>query len=948
MAWLSGYAYRQQIPINHTDDGAQTNYQKWLTVNKTTGTSVAGVIYLQNHALSWTGTVPNDVRFTKSDGSTELDYWIESSDANTAQFALEHDAIPAHPDNGLPYIYYGKLNDTTTSNGPNTFPLFDHFTFPDSTVIFNESGSWQCVAARGIELPNGDLLVAWEYNDETNAGYIKASRYSGGSWGTSYTLVDTADLCDVEPQFLVIGSTVYFFYSTEDLTSPYPSTIYYKTSTDNGNTWSSATTIGSSSRQLVAINPPIICDSGRIVLPIQYLGTTYFSSSCYYSDSPYTTWTRGGNITESSSQYINASVVEKSNGDLLMYMRRYSGGLFIYQAVSTDEAATWGSVSSTGIKSPALYPTLRKLANGHICLVWNNVSSATTTPGSPLTVAISTDDCATFPNKLNIRGYLPGESTGGERQCIFQKSDGTICVVFNDSAGDNIYICQLAESSIQNTWEWEIVGNPASSVASGVATITSNSIDDYFRSNGYTVNQNVALRFREKDKTAQVYPGITGFGHYNYPTTGQYCVLKVPYTDGQYCIAAENSSGRSYSSGVADDDDYHVWEVTWLSASCKLYNDAVLKGEVTTYIPNTALMVSIGWARADIWYSNEFDIDWILVRKYTATEPTWGTPGSEETEVTPKTSSDTGNGVDAKQSYPTASHLRAETGSGADAKITGNPYVYISKSETGSGAESLPARNFLLSQSGAGVESLISRFINALEIASGLDVAKGFFEKFVFETGSGLDIARGFFDKFASEVGICSLENSYLHILENWKESHETGTGVDASTLAILHQRVETGSGIEAVIARALYAQEYPAGAVDLAKLITATLAGQETGSGAETSLMSYYQKLNETGSGADSSILKAMFTRAESGAGIEAITLLAVMLAHDSGVGVETVLSYLRKLVDSGAGSEVAQLIGGVGRTMKARMYTHSYFKTRLYTRPYYKTRLYTEEVRQ
>jgi len=80
MAWLTGYGYRQKVPLKRVD-GAVTDYQMLLTVNKGTGDSSGAAIYLKNHALSWGSTVPNDLRFTKADGTTLLNYWIESSDA---------------------------------------------------------------------------------------------------------------------------------------------------------------------------------------------------------------------------------------------------------------------------------------------------------------------------------------------------------------------------------------------------------------------------------------------------------------------------------------------------------------------------------------------------------------------------------------------------------------------------------------------------------------------------------------------------------------------------------------------------------------------------------------------------------------------------------------------------------------------------------------------------
>ena len=124
MDWLAGYDHRQQVSIKRVS-GAVSDYQMKLTVHKTTGDSSGAVVYLKNHALSWTGTVPNDIRFTKADGTTELDYWIENSDANTATVWIEFDPIET-TDTDF-YIYYGKATDTTTSNGAETFLFFDHY-----------------------------------------------------------------------------------------------------------------------------------------------------------------------------------------------------------------------------------------------------------------------------------------------------------------------------------------------------------------------------------------------------------------------------------------------------------------------------------------------------------------------------------------------------------------------------------------------------------------------------------------------------------------------------------------------------------------------------------------------------------------------------------------------------------------------------------------------------
>ena len=280
------------------------------------------------------------------------------------------------------------------------------------------------------------------------------------------------------------------------------------------------------------------------------------------------------------------------------------------------------------------------------------------------------------------------------------------------------------------------------------------------------------------------------------------------------------------------------------------------------------------------------------------------------TPVTPKTSSDTGSGVEAKK--------------------TGNPLATLSRSETGSGVEGMPARGITLPDAGSGVEHILDR---ALVLIS--------------ESGSGLDTVLSLLGKLRHETG-SGVENSYLHILEGVKDSHETGSGAEASSLAALLQKSDSGSGVDEVITRAVHAKEYPTGAIDLAKVITAVITGAETGTGAETSLQSYYYKRTESGEGVDSSTLEAMFTRAETGEGAEAITLLAAMLASDAGVGVEAVLTYLRKLVDSGEGVEVVNIIGAVGRAMKLITYLRAYSDLTVYTKPYSDLRVYTSEVKK
>jgi len=156
MSWLSGWGRRKSHTIEGSTAGAQTNYQMKIVVYKGIGTDSGEKVYLGTNVRDDFG----DVRFTKSDGITPLDYWMESYTLGTkAIFWVEVDTIPASPDTVDIYIYYDKPDAITTSNIYNTFLLGDSFedglvnwtivegdtttNTTDSTVVFKGNYSYK-------------------------------------------------------------------------------------------------------------------------------------------------------------------------------------------------------------------------------------------------------------------------------------------------------------------------------------------------------------------------------------------------------------------------------------------------------------------------------------------------------------------------------------------------------------------------------------------------------------------------------------------------------------------------------------------------------------------------------------------------------------------------------------------------------------------------------------
>jgi prepilin-type N-terminal cleavage/methylation domain-containing protein len=105
---LVGYSKRKPITIN--SGSALTDYQVKLTVAYDTDMQADF----------------DDLRFTTSDQTTQLNYWLESkTDSSTATIWVKIPSL-ASGDNTI-YMYYANASATTASNGDNTFVFFDDF-----------------------------------------------------------------------------------------------------------------------------------------------------------------------------------------------------------------------------------------------------------------------------------------------------------------------------------------------------------------------------------------------------------------------------------------------------------------------------------------------------------------------------------------------------------------------------------------------------------------------------------------------------------------------------------------------------------------------------------------------------------------------------------------------------------------------------------------------------
>ncbi|MDD3145960.1 MAG: DUF2341 domain-containing protein [Candidatus Riflebacteria bacterium] len=111
-------AYRQAIEVNSV--AALTDFQVLVTMN-TAALITAGQMQADG----------DDIRFTDSDGTTPLPFWVETGTINTVatKIWVRIPNIPINPPDPrkIIHIFYGDPAATSVANGTNTFLFFDDF-----------------------------------------------------------------------------------------------------------------------------------------------------------------------------------------------------------------------------------------------------------------------------------------------------------------------------------------------------------------------------------------------------------------------------------------------------------------------------------------------------------------------------------------------------------------------------------------------------------------------------------------------------------------------------------------------------------------------------------------------------------------------------------------------------------------------------------------------------
>ncbi len=139
---LANWKYRKPITLTNSGD-AKTDYPVKVSVS-----------YASHMNSDF-----SDLRFVAADGSTILDYWVESSTvAGDATVWVEVKSIPSG--SSTIYLYYGNLTAASASNGDATFSFFDNFSGTSLNAnkwTKSTSGKGTVTVDNGVSCNNPDL-----------------------------------------------------------------------------------------------------------------------------------------------------------------------------------------------------------------------------------------------------------------------------------------------------------------------------------------------------------------------------------------------------------------------------------------------------------------------------------------------------------------------------------------------------------------------------------------------------------------------------------------------------------------------------------------------------------------------------------------------------------------------------------------------------------------------
>lgn len=342
-------------------------------------------------------------------------------------------------------------------------------------------------AANLMPLPNGDLACVWFGG--TQEGIADISIYfsrlipGASSWSFPIKLSDDPTRSEQNPiLFPAPDGKLWLIWTAQKAGNQDTAIVRYRISEDNGLNWGEIGILFDKAGTFVR-QPLVVLDNGEWLIPVFYcrtepgekwVGNNDVSAVMISADQG-KTWQE--HLVPESVGCVHMNVEKLPNGSLLALFRsRWADN--IYSSRSYDNGRTWSAPQPTELPNNNSSIQLTRLANGHLALVFNDISSAQATerrlslydeiedeeetpasaisapatrkhtqgktafwgtPRAPMTLAISEDGGETWPYKRNIEtgdGYCMSNNSAKQVNrelsypSIKQTSDDVIHIAY--------------------------------------------------------------------------------------------------------------------------------------------------------------------------------------------------------------------------------------------------------------------------------------------------------------------------------------------------------------------------------------------------------------------------------------------------------------------------------------------------------------------------------------
>ncbi len=304
-----------------------------------------------------------------------------------------------------------------------------------SELIFDKIPGYPVHHCSSIVLaPNGDLLVTWysgSYESSDDQVLFMSRRKKGSmTWSKPEIIVRSPGM---PPGNAIIFKTadnrIWVVWGRMEGSQPMlrgtgwnHCSLFYRTSTDNGVTWTEDKPFFHDTFGWLPRNLSITLADGTVIVPLsdELHG---FDANHNGADLSFFLATKDNGATWTQSGLMRGgeqpTFIQRADGSLLAYLRVRPN---IVASESHDEGKSWTTPAATQWKNPDSGISMTRLQNGHVLLVFNNQDHGR----SPLHIARSLDDGRTWSKPLELESN-PGEYS---YPSIFQTPDGKIHIIY--------------------------------------------------------------------------------------------------------------------------------------------------------------------------------------------------------------------------------------------------------------------------------------------------------------------------------------------------------------------------------------------------------------------------------------------------------------------------------------------------------------------------------------